>query len=100
MDYMVSRPAFNIGIACERDKADFDALKNGGNVMNKDFSLNDKELKNISGGVTNQGVEGNDAERASGITCPNCGGFVPVSKEQLLHGSPVFCPNCNFRIIL
>ena len=26
-DYMVSRPAFNIGIACERDKADFDALK-------------------------------------------------------------------------
>lgn len=66
--------------------------------MNKDSSLNEKELKNISGGVTNQGVEGNDAEHIPGMTCPNCGGFVPVPVEQVLHSSTIFCPNCNFRI--
>ena len=66
--------------------------------MNKDSSLNDKDLKNISGGVTNQNNNDPGRENISGVKCPNCGGFVPVTIKEILYSNNVFCPTCGSKI--
>jgi len=34
----------------------------------------------------------------SGMKCPNCDGFIPISMYQILAGSSVFCPRCGLRL--
>lgn len=45
-------------------------------------------------GVTQQ------AQRPSGMTCPICGGFIPVSMQQLVSDPAVLCPHCALRLTI
>lgn len=43
-------------------------------------------------GVTQQ------AQRPSGMPCPQCGGFIPVSMQQIITDSSILCPHCGLRL--
>ncbi|MBQ5494972.1 MAG: hypothetical protein IIT76_07185 [Prevotella sp.] len=43
-------------------------------------------------GVTQQ------AQRPSGLPCPQCGGFIPVSMQQIITDSSILCPHCGLRL--
>lgn len=37
-------------------------------------------------------------QRISGMPCPNCQGFIPISMYQLLTAKSIFCPICGLRL--
>lgn len=37
-------------------------------------------------------------QRISGMPCPECGGFIPISMYQIIASSSIFCPNCGLRL--
>lgn len=39
-------------------------------------------------------------QRASGMNCPDCQGFIPVSIRQLLHDSGIVCPHCGLALTI
>ena len=55
----------------------------------KELTLN--ELESAAGGA---------ASRLSGLPCPQCGGFIPVSMEQLTTTMTELlpCPHCGFEL--
>lgn len=66
--------------------------------MNENSSLNEKDLKHVSGGTTRQDDNGSIPNPAPGIKCPNCGSFVPISIAVLEIAKVAFCPVCGQRI--
>ena len=40
-------------------------------------------------------VTGGASSRPAGITCPECGGFIPVSMEQFNTIGSIICPCCG-----
>ncbi len=54
--------------------------------------LTDEDLNNIGGGTDNEG------QRISGIPCPSCYGFIPITMYQLISGGSIFCPQCGLRL--
>lgn len=43
-------------------------------------------------GVTQQ------AQRPSGMPCPQCSGFIPVTMQQIIIDSSIICPHCGLRL--
>jgi len=37
-------------------------------------------------------------QRISGMSCPNCQSFIPISMYQLLESKSIFCPTCGLRL--
>ena len=62
--------------------------------MNMDsFELKAEDLEKVIGGMEQQ-------QRTSGIECPNCKGFIPISMMQIITASSIFCPACGLRLDL
>ena len=38
------------------------------------------------------------AQRPSGMPCPQCGGFIPVSMQQIITDPSILCPHCGLRL--
>ena len=36
--------------------------------------------------------------RVSGVPCPICGKFIPISMQQMIHDSAATCPSCGLRL--
>ncbi len=43
-------------------------------------------------------VTGGASSRPAGITCPECGGFIPVSMEQFNTIGSIICPCCGNKL--
>lgn len=41
-----------------------------------------------------------DTSKTTGLTCPKCNGFIPLSLEQLLKSSEFVCPNCGLHLTI
>lgn len=37
-------------------------------------------------------------QQVSGMNCPVCQKFIPISIEQLLHDGSIFCPHCGLQL--
>ena len=48
-----------------------------------------KELEQSVGGV---------ASRPSGLPCPQCGGFISASMEQITRMDSLLCPHCGSKL--
>ena len=57
-------------------------------MSNNELSLDD--LNSVTGGVGN-------GQRMPGVSCPKCGGYVPVSIEQILYANSLCCPSCGYK---
>jgi len=42
----------------------------------------------------------NRQQQPSGLKCPVCGGFIPISMQQLLTEERFTCPQCSLEIRL
>lgn len=38
--------------------------------------------------------------RLSGMPCPQCNGFIPVSMQQIITDSAIICPHCGLRLTI
>lgn len=52
--------------------------------------LTEEDLININGGT--------DSKQTSGMPCPSCHAFIPISMYQIISGSSIFCPACGLRL--
>ena len=41
-----------------------------------------------------------DTTQTTGLTCPKCSGFIPLSLGQLLKSSEFLCPHCELRLTI
>lgn len=41
-----------------------------------------------------------DTAKTSGMSCPQCGGYIPLSLEELLTGRSITCPHCNLHLTI
>ena len=57
----------------------------------------DKQSYNSNPGAPHVGVT-QQAQRPSGMPCPQCGGFIPVSMQQIIADSSILCPHCGLRL--
>lgn len=55
------------------------------NNETKEYTLTEEELKAVSGGKSSQ---------VSGINCPCCGKFIPITITDLLVQPRIRCPYC------
>ena len=53
----------------------------------QDTELNPVDLENVA-----------TANRPSGMPCPQCKGFIPISMQQIIMESSVVCPHCGLRL--
>lgn len=37
-------------------------------------------------------------QRLSGIPCPSCNSFIPLSLNQILNTGNIFCPYCGLKL--
>ena len=37
-------------------------------------------------------------QRMSGMSCPSCNGFIPITMYQILESSAIFCPSCGLKL--
>lgn len=62
--------------------------------------MSEKEMKSFkqeaSAEVMDAVSGGND--RPSGIACPQCDGFIPVTMQQVQTSSSIACPHCGYRL--
>jgi len=57
-------------------------------MENAELSLDD--LEQVAGGT--------GATRPTGMPCPQCGGFIPTSMEQIMTEHVIECPHCGLRL--
>lgn len=38
------------------------------------------------------------SQHMSGVPCPNCGNFIPISMQQILFSNSICCPICGLSI--
>ena len=36
--------------------------------------------------------------KISGMPCPKCGNFIPISVHQIIESISIFCPSCGLRL--
>lgn len=41
-----------------------------------------------------------DTAKTSGMSCPQCGGYIPLSLEELLTGRSITCPHCDLHLTI
>lgn len=41
-----------------------------------------------------------DTAQTTGLTCPKCSGFIPLSLGQLLKSREFLCPHCGLRLTI
>ena len=41
-----------------------------------------------------------DTAQTTGLTCPKCSGFIPLSLDQLLKSREFLCPHCGLRLTI
>ena len=58
------------------------------NEKNLKAELKLEDLETVAGG----------AERPFGMPCPQCNGFMPLSREQIITEKSVTCPHCGLRL--
>ena len=51
--------------------------------------INPEEFEQVTGGA---------ASRPSGMPCPECGGFIPVTMEQVTTQGSILCPHCGLKL--
>ena len=56
------------------------------------YMLTDEDLELVSGGRNSQ--------QQTGISCPQCGGFIHVDITTLLYKSNIMCPSCDLKICI
>ena len=39
-----------------------------------------------------------NGQRTPGIPCPNCRNLIPISIQQIINASVVFCPICGLKL--
>ena len=57
----------------------------------KVIEFNPDDLEKISGGA---------GTRPTGMPCPNCNGFMPISMQQIIVEPVITCPHCGLRLII
>ena len=63
---------------------------------NKEIMYN-QQPNNSNPGTPHVGVT-QQAQRPSGMPCPQCGGFIPVSMQQIITDPAILCPHCGLRL--
>ena len=43
-------------------------------------------------------MEDKKHNRISGMPCPNCGGYIPISIHQIISSIAIYCPNCGLKL--
>lgn len=43
-------------------------------------------------------MDNKKSPKISGVPCPKCGQFIPISMHHLLESLPLFCPNCGLKL--
>ena len=61
------------------------------NNETKEYTLTEEELNTVSGGASSQ---------IPGISCPQCGKFIPTTITELLTQGHLRCPYCLFTLKL
>jgi DNA-directed RNA polymerase subunit RPC12/RpoP len=59
--------------------------------------MHNSQSYNSNPGAPHVGVT-QQAQRPSGMPCPQCGGFIPVSMQQIITDSSILCPHCGLRL--
>ena len=49
---------------------------------------------------SSHGMQPSSAQRPSGMSCPVCNGFIPISIFQLLHDGAIACPHCGLSLTI
>jgi len=62
----------------------------------KTNEINDLEMEKVVGGS----IDPFQYDAGKKFVCPECGGIVPISLEQLISCDRVFCPGCGLGIYL
>ena len=66
---------------------------------NEQREITQQELDEIVGGyIPNQPRTQETPQHMPGMSCPNCGNFIPTSIEQILFSRLLFCPTCGMKI--
>ena len=61
--------------------------------------MHNRQSYNSNPGAPHVGVT-QQAQRPSGMLCPQCGGFIPVSMQQIIADSSILCPHCGLRLYI
>ena len=61
--------------------------------------MHNRQSYNSNPGAPHVGVT-QQAQRPSGMPCPQCGGFIPVSMQQIIADSSILCPHCGLRLYI
>lgn len=61
------------------------------NNETKEYTLTEEELNTVSGGASSQ---------IPGISCPQCGKFIPTTITELLTQGHLRCPYCLLKLNL
>ena len=64
----------------------------------KVYTLTDEDMALVSGG--NNAPQAVSQERETGIPCPVCGKFIPLSIQTLLTSPDVVCPHCHTKLVI
>ena len=59
--------------------------------------MHNRQSYNSNPGAPHVGVT-QQAQRPSGMPCPQCNGFIPVSMQQIITDSSILCPHCGLRL--
>ena len=59
--------------------------------------MHNRQSYNSNPGAPHVGVT-QQSQRPSGMPCPQCGGFIPVSMQQIITDSSILCPHCGLAI--
>lgn len=46
----------------------------------------------------NNDMENPNIQGKPGLKCPRCGSFIETSMEQIITGTPLFCPKCHLKL--
>lgn len=62
------------------------------NNSEKVYRITEKDLELATGGIAQHWEE--DRQKTPGISCPNCGKFIPITITELLTAPRIRCPYC------
>ena len=43
-------------------------------------------------------MNNDNKQRISGMSCPNCRNFIPISMMQMIEAKGIICPICGLRL--
>lgn len=70
------------------------------NEMNnaRAYTLTDEDMALVSGGK--DAPQTASQERETGIACPICKKFIPLSIQMLMTSPAVECPHCHLKLVI